>query len=109
MSNESACPTVSAEDLAARVAARDDIYVVDLREPRDFHAGHIPDALLLPAGQFADRYARELDPGDAVILVCEKGMTSEAAVRFLRAQGFTNVASLAGGMAAYTGPLDSGD
>lgn len=80
---------------------------MDVREPRQFHAGHIQDAILLPADDFADRYTRELEPDDPVILVCERGRTSEAAARFLLQQGFTDVATMDGGMLAWNGPLES--
>ena len=60
----------------------------------------------LPADDFVDRYTRELDAEDEVILICEHGRNSEAATRFLMNQGFINVASLAGGIAAWTGPVE---
>lgn len=93
------------EQVAARLDGNEEIFLVDVREPRDFHKGHIKDAISLPAGDFADRFERELDASDAVILVCERGQTSDAAARFLLTQGFTDVATMAGGMLAWSGPL----
>ncbi len=98
--------TVTPAEVAARVAARDDVFIVDLREPRLFHQGHIPEAIPLPADEFADRFARELDPDDEVIVVCERGLTSREAAKFLASQGFGNVATMEGGMVAYDGPLE---
>jgi rhodanese-related sulfurtransferase len=98
--------TVTPAEVAARVARRDDVFVVDLREPRQFHQGHIPEAIPLPADEFADRFSRELDPDDEVIVVCERGLTSREAAKFLASQGFANVATMEGGMAAYDGPLE---
>jgi rhodanese-related sulfurtransferase len=97
--------SLSPESVAAILERGDEIFVVDVREPRQYHAGHLPDAILLPAGDFADRYTREIDPDDIVILVCERGQTSEAAARFLLSQGFTNVATMEGGMNAWKGAL----
>ena len=99
--------TVTPAEVAEKVTAREDVFIVDLREPRRFAASHIPEAIPLPSDTFADRYTRELDPDDEVILVCERGLTSEAAARFLASQNFTNVATMAGGMSAYAGPLES--
>jgi rhodanese-related sulfurtransferase len=93
-------------DEVAELLKSDEVFVVDVREPRQYHGGHLPDAILLPAGDFADRYRREIDPQDTVILVCERGQTSEAAARFLLSQGFTDVATMAGGMNAWKGPLE---
>ena len=93
--------------VAAKAAARSDVFIIDLREARDWARGHVPEAVSLPADVFADRYAREIDANDEVILVCERGLTSEAAAKFLAAQGFFHVATMAGGMNAYTGPLQT--
>ena len=95
------------DTVAAKAADRSDVFFVDLRDGRDWARGHIPEAISLPADVFADRYTREIDPGDEVILVCERGLTSEAAAKFLAAQGFFHVATMAGGMNAYTGPLQT--
>ena len=99
--------TQTPEEIQARLNSGEEVFILDTRDPRQFHAGHLPEAILLPAEDFADRYTREVDPEDPVILVCEKGQTSEAAARFLVSQGFTEVATMAGGMRAWTGPLVS--
>ncbi|MBC8104701.1 MAG: rhodanese-like domain-containing protein [Cytophagales bacterium] len=104
--NETSCRTLTSDEVMAKLAAGEEIFIVDVREPRPFLARHIPDAIHLPADDFADRYTRELDADDAVILVCEHGRNSEAAVKFLLSQGFTNVASLQGGMNAWNGPTE---
>jgi rhodanese-related sulfurtransferase len=96
--------TVTPEEVAAMVERGDEVFIVDLREPREYHAGHVPDAISLPSDHFADRYGRELSPDDPVILVCERGRTSEAAAAFLVGQGFTDVATMAGGMGTWAGP-----
>ena len=99
--------TITPAEVAAKVAERTDVFLVDLRDGRDFARGHIPEAISLPADVFADRYAREIDADDGVILVCERGLTSEAAAKFLASQGFSDVATMAGGMTAYAGPLQT--
>lgn len=96
---------VSPEEVAAAIERGDEIFIVDIREMRPYRAGHIPEAIHLPAEDFADRFTKELSPDDPVILVCEKGANSVAAARFLLAQGFTDVSTMTGGMLAWTGPL----
>ena len=98
---------LSPEAVAAKAAAREDVFIVDLREGRDFARGHIPEAISVPADVFAERYTREIDPEDEVILVCERGLTSRAAAKFLASQGFGDVATMSGGMSAYAGPLQT--
>ena len=99
--------TLTPDEVAQKLANGDEVFVVDLREPRPFRERHIPDAILLPSDEFADRYHRELDPDDEVILVCERGRTSEAAAQYLASLGFTNVATMAGGMNAWNGPEET--
>ena len=108
MSTPVAFRTLSPAAVADALQSDEEIFLIDIREPRPFHAGHIADAILLPAGDFADRYTREIDPDDAVIVVCERGENSVAAARFLTDQGFTNVATMEGGMLAWGGPLVGG-
>ena len=108
MSSATTFRTLKPTEVAESLASGDEIFLIDIRETRQFHAGHIAEAILLPAGDFADRYTREIDPEDAVIVVCERGSNSEAAARFLIDQGFTNVATMAGGMLAWTGPVVGG-
>ncbi len=108
MSLSAAFRTLSPTEVADALQTDEEIFLVDIREPRQFHAGHIADAILLPAGDFADRYTREIDPEDAVIVVCERGENSVAAARFLSDQGFANVATMEGGMLAWSGPLVGG-
>lgn len=97
--------SLAPEAVADKIDRGEEVFVVDVRDPRQFHKGHIPDAILLPTDEFADRYHRELDADDEVILVCEHGRNSEAAAKYLLSQGFTNVATMAGGMDAWNGPL----
>ena len=98
---------LSPETVAAKAVAREDVFILDLRDGRDWAHGHIPEAVSLPADVFAERHPREVDPDDEIILVCERGLTSEAAAKFLASQGFSDVATMAGGMNAYHGPLET--
>ena len=95
--------------VAHLIAQRAEVFLVDIREPRQFHAGHLPDAISLPADDFVDRYEREINPDDPVILICEKGLNSIAAAKFLIAQNFTDVATMEGGMTAWQESLKSSE
>jgi rhodanese-related sulfurtransferase len=74
--------------------------IVDVREPDEWAAGHIPGAIHIPLGQLMAR--QRLDPQRPVITVCRSGNRSLAAVDQLVAGGFRDVKSLAGGMQAWT-------
>jgi rhodanese-related sulfurtransferase len=81
---------------------REDAVVVDVREPNEFAAGHVPNARHIPAGAVDKRLA-ELDryKDKPVIVVCQSGNRSSAACSALRKSGFEKVYNLAGGIAAW--------
>ena len=85
----------------------DAVRLVDVRQLWEYENAHIPGVLLLPLGELPQRFASELDPAEAVICICEHGVRSAQAARFLAAQGFTNAATMTGGMAQYAGPVET--
>jgi len=73
--------------------------VVDVREPWEHAMGHIPDTLLMPLGQLAQR-VKELDAERPVAVVCASGNRSQSAA-LLGQKGFKKVYNLIGGMHAW--------
>jgi SulP family sulfate permease len=75
-------------------------FVVDVREPREFNQGHVPDAHSIPlANILADDW--QLPPSQEIILVCRSGRRSRRAAITLMKSGVANVKILEGGMAAW--------
>jgi hydroxyacylglutathione hydrolase len=70
--------------------------VVDVRAPDEWAAGHIPGALNIPLGHLAER-AGELPRDRPIAVNCQGGGRSSIAASVLRANGFEQVANLAGG------------
>ncbi|HET9082390.1 MAG TPA: rhodanese-like domain-containing protein [Trebonia sp.] len=89
--------TVSAAEAA--VMAGDGALLLDVREPREWQAGHAPKARHIPLGQLAHR-VRELPNGRAVITVCRSGARSARAAALLAGEG-RQVSNLTGGMHAW--------
>jgi rhodanese-related sulfurtransferase len=81
---------------------RKDAAIVDVREPSEFKAGHIPNARNIPAGQVKER-TKEFEKlkGRPILLVCQSGTRSAQIYGELTALGFAEVAGLAGGMGAW--------
>lgn len=60
------------------------LLLVDVREPAEYAAGHLPGAVLLPLGQFAAR-AAELPVDQDIVIYCQRGGRSVQAAGILRA------------------------
>jgi len=76
--------------------------IVDLRSPNQFKDGHIAGARNVPGDQIAaGAKALEKLSGKTLIMCCDTGTTSAAAMRTLTRAGFKNVFSLRGGLAAW--------
>src|SRR3972149_1610436 len=65
-------PSISPQELQARIAKGDAPLVVDVRTPEEFRAGHIPGAINVPHDQVA-AHAAELSGERGVALYCMKG------------------------------------
>jgi rhodanese-related sulfurtransferase len=84
--------------VAEAAALRDNgAFVLDVREPDEWAAGHIPDATLIPLGQLASRLD-ELDRDRQIVVVCRSGNRSAEGRDILLGAGFPAVTSLEGGM-----------
>ncbi|MCK8485770.1 rhodanese-like domain-containing protein [Paenibacillus sp. MBLB2552] len=77
-----------------------DIVVIDVREPFEYEAAHIPGVPLIPMGEIPYRLD-ELDPEQEYVLVCRSGSRSYEVARYLQAQGFTRVHNFLGGMLGW--------
>jgi rhodanese-related sulfurtransferase len=101
-------PEVSVEEaLAIREAGA---FVLDVREPDEWAAGHIPGATLISLGQLADRTS-EVPTDRDVLVVCRSGNRSAQGRDILRAAGLTRVTSMAGGMTEWAeagNPIETG-
>jgi NADPH-dependent 2,4-dienoyl-CoA reductase/sulfur reductase-like enzyme/rhodanese-related sulfurtransferase len=78
---------------------RTDALLVDVREPDEFAAGHIPNAVNLPLSQLRDRYA-ELPINRDVWICCGVGQRAYFASRFLAQHGYRS-RNLSGGYTTY--------
>jgi len=85
---------------AASVMDRDDVFMLDVREPSEYEAGHIPGVTLIPVGQVADRLS-EIPTDKEVIISCHSGARSARIFDYLVQQGYTNVHNMEGGIVAW--------
>jgi adenylyltransferase/sulfurtransferase len=102
--NQTGVPEISVEELKKKLDAREDIFVLDVREPHEYKICNI-NGHLIPLNDLPKR-VQELDPGKETVVHCRSGVRSAKAVGFLRQAGFTNVTNLAGGILAWADRID---
>jgi rhodanese-related sulfurtransferase len=78
-------------------ARREDVQILDVREPHEWTAGHIEDALHVPLSQVLAGQVEGLEPDRPVVAVCKMGNRSEVASLMLKARGY-EAYNLEGGM-----------
>lgn len=98
---------LSVDELAAELDGTGAV-LVDVREPGEWATGVIPGAVLAPRGMLefhADAatpyHLPELQPDRRTILYCKSGARSTLAAATLASMGYTDVADLDGGIAAW--------
>jgi len=97
-------PEISVEELKRRLDAKEDIYILDVREPHEYKICNI-NGHLIPLGDLPKR-VQELDPSKEMVVHCRSGARSAKAVGFLQQAGFTKAKNLAGGILAWADRID---
>lgn len=85
---------------AKEMMGRDDVVVIDVRNPDEYAAGHVPNASLIP---HTTVFARkdELPTNKDIIFVCAVGQRSALAAEMAAATGLTRLYNLEGGTDAW--------
>jgi len=85
---------------AAEMLRRDDVVVIDVREPHEYQQGHVPGAKLIPVNSLFAR-KDELPRDKDIIFVCAVGQRSALACEMAAAAGLTRLYNLEGGTEAW--------
>jgi rhodanese-related sulfurtransferase len=64
--------SITAEELANRLKEGERTQVIDVRDPSEFAAGHIPGAVNIPLGEVESRL-EDMTDVDEIVLVCQTG------------------------------------
>ena len=78
--------------------------LIDVREPDEYSAAHVPGATLIPLATVPDT-VDQLPAGGVIYVICAKGARSLRAAEFYRSQGIDAV-NVAGGTSAW---IDAGE
>lgn len=91
---------ISATELRQRLARKDRIFLLDVRQPDEYAAGHINGAVLIPLGELPQRLG-ELRQDDEIVVNCKSGGRSAKACELLSRHGFAHVTNLKGGFLGW--------
>jgi hydroxyacylglutathione hydrolase len=93
---ERVTPAMVAEELAGAEPPM----VLDIRNPGEWKAKHIPASLNIPLNRMQERLA-EIPRGRRIAVHCAGGYRSSIATSILHQHGITNLIEMAGGLAAW--------
>lgn len=87
---------------ATRLMNQGATLVLDVRDEKEYAAGHLPKARHIPVRELSGRLEEIAKyKSKPVIVTCRSGTRAAAACRLLKSSGFNNVYSLKGGLAAW--------
>ena len=93
------------EDLKKLIDAKENIFVLDVREPQEYQICNIPGSTLIPLGDLPKRLS-ELEGQGEMIVHCKSGVRSGKAVKLLHEAGFKRAKNLRGGILAWIKQID---
>jgi len=100
-------PDLTPATLHARLAAGEDIQLIDVREEMEFDYCRIEGSVLIPLGE-VPRRAAEIRAAGPVVLICHHGVRSAQALGYLQHRlGRENLLNLRGGIDAWSHEVDS--
>ena len=99
-------PQISVQELKRKLDAKEDVFVLDVREPHEHKIANLG-APLIPVGDIERRASELADKKNSEIIVyCKAGVRSQKAALALKQGGFTNVSNLTGGILAWVEKID---
>jgi rhodanese-related sulfurtransferase len=96
---ESTVQAVNPREAQAKLKSAQPPFLLDVRQPDEYRAGHIAGSTLLPLAELAARTG-ELPRDREILCVCRSGSRSGSAARQLAGMGFKTV-NLSGGLLAW--------
>jgi sulfur-carrier protein adenylyltransferase/sulfurtransferase len=98
---------ISASELRQELLKRNNLVLIDVREPHEWEIARIDGARLIPLGELPERLG-ELDSHAEIVTHCHHGSRSMKAADILKGAGFGRVRSLAGGIDAWADQIEPG-
>jgi rhodanese-related sulfurtransferase len=94
---------ITVETLAQKIAAGDDVFLLDVRTKAEYDAGHLQNAVWIPRGrvEFAAAGGSIPTEGQEVIVYCRTQGRSPLAAAALQNLGYNNARYLDGGFSGW--------
>ncbi len=87
---------------AADLLSNANVDLVDVRDEREFHAGHVPGARNIPLETLRADPDKFLSHDKTIVFVCAKGVRSLTAAKLAERLGYEHVGNLDGGTSAWS-------
>lgn len=95
-------PSLSPQQAINMINTEEGVFL-DLRDAAEFKKGHIVSAINIPSTKLASRLVElEKFKDKPIVLVCKMGQQSGAAGKQLKAENYTKVYKMSGGMMEWT-------
>ena len=111
--NPNNVPEISVQELAQKMKAGEKFAIVDVRELWETELASIKDkrVAVVPMSKVSQEgknaFPKALrDPQAQIVTMCHRGVRSANAAAWMQQQGWQNVVSLRGGIAAYAEEID---
>lgn len=89
--------SIPASEAKALMDSETDYIILDVRTEKEYADGHIPDAILIPDYEIAERAENELtDKSQLILVYCRSGRRSKNAAEKLAEMGYSNVKEFGG-------------
>lgn len=94
---------IAATAVKAKLDAGEPVVLIDCRQPDEYAHCRIEGSTLIPLGELRER-AAEIDTPDGafVVVYCHHGVRSLTGAMMLKMAGIENVASMSGGIEAWS-------
>ena len=98
---------IDPRELVEKLARNEPVYLLDVREPWEHERAALPKSQLIPLKELPYRAAEiKVAEGTLIVAYCHHGIRSLSAAAFLGQSGYSNVASLRGGIDAWSIEID---
>ena len=103
-----AVPQITPLELKQRLAAGEDLFILDVREPHEWEISNLSHlgAKLIPKGDVVARM-NELDTAVEMVVQCRTGVRSADVIRELKKHGFKKMSNLEGGINRWAREVES--